>query len=50
MKDFLLGAWICAAVIIAIGYAIVGINIGMVMLWAATFAGWAVLVFAGRAK
>lgn len=48
MKGFLLGAWIGAALVIAIGNAINGgINLGMVAWGTAAFAGWAVLVFAG---
>lgn len=48
MKGFLLGAWMGAAIVIAIGNAVNGgINLGMVAWGVATFAGWAVLVLAG---
>lgn len=49
MKGFFLGGWMGAALVIAIGDAINGgINLGMVAWGVATFAGWAVLVFAGN--
>jgi hypothetical protein len=48
MKVFLLGAWIGSALVIAIDNAINGgINLGVAAWGAFTFAGWAVLVFAG---
>lgn len=48
MKGFLLGAWIGAAMVIAIENAINGgINLGMVVWGVATLFGWAVLVLAG---
>ena len=48
MKGFLLGAWLGAALVIAIGNAINGgIDLGMVVWGIATFAGWVVLVFSG---
>ena len=49
MKGFLLGAWIGAALFIAISNAISGVfSVGMAAWGVATFAGLAVLVFAGR--
>lgn len=48
MKGFLFGAWIAAAMALAIWHATKGtINIPMVLWGVATFAGWTVLVFAG---
>ena len=49
MKGFLLGAWLGSAMMIAIVNAISGeINFGIAAWGISTFAGWAVLVFAGR--
>ena len=48
MKGFLLGAWMSAALVIAIDNEINGgINLGIAAWGIATFAGWAVLVLAG---
>lgn len=49
MKLFFIGAWISAAVLIAISSVIDGeIPLRLVIWGAATFAGWTMLVLAGR--
>ena len=49
MQFVLLGAWLGAAAIIGIGYLLNGrLSVGMCVCGLAVFAGWVVLVLAGK--